>query len=343
MYRPATVVASVMLAAACAFPGAASARPIDFYCSQAGALGVSRTQVVDTTGGPRFGRQFQPDGTSFLQPGEVVLTFDDGPYGPTTGSILDTLDRFCAKATFFAVGRIAVAQPETLRSVVDRGHTLGGHTWAHANLNVLSDQRRAVEVEKGFSALTEIAGARVAPFFRFPYLAHPESELERLSERNVAVFGIDVDSTDSHGQHVSANRIVTRTLDQLEKTGKGIILMHDLKANTAAALPDLLVALKEKGYRLVHIVPAAAFEPNSAYSAEVADVIARRGKPEQVAKATAAPARHLEASVVVKAPRNLGKGRKVHQRTTQGDAKPRKGKRGKRGKVEAKNGPFRRI
>lgn len=172
---------------------AARARPLDFYCSAEHALGVSRTVVIDTTGGPRFGRQFQDQGTSFLAPGEVVLTFDDGPFVVSTGSILQTLDRFCAKATFFAVGRMAIAQPEVLREVARRGHTIAGHTWEHANIARLGEDAQIAEVEKGFSALTEVVGRHVAPFFRFPYLRAPESELERLAKRNVAVFGIDVD------------------------------------------------------------------------------------------------------------------------------------------------------
>lgn len=342
MCRWAAVLAAALMAVSVC-TGAATARPIDVYCSQPEALGVSRFQAIDTTGGPRFGLQFQPEGTSFLAPGEVVLTFDDGPFAPTTGPILDTLDRFCTKATFFAVGRVALSQQETLKSLVRRGHTLGGHTWAHANLNTLGNERRAVEVEKGFSALTEIVGAaHVAPFFRFPYLAHPKGELERLSERNVAVFGIDVDSTDSHGQHVSAERIVSRTLKQLEVRGKGIILLHDLKSNTAAALPALLKGLKENGYRLVHIVPAAPFEPNAAFSAEVAETVTKKARTKVAVNAAAPARRQSEKPTVLKASRNVGKGRTIHQRSTAGDDKARKGKRGKRSKVEAKNGPFRR-
>ncbi|MFO1170009.1 MAG: polysaccharide deacetylase family protein [Hyphomicrobiaceae bacterium] len=341
MYRLAAVLTAAFVAVGLG-AGAATARPIDAYCSLPEALGVSRFQSIDTTGGPRFGLQFQPEGTSFLAPGEVVLTFDDGPYAPTTGAILDTLDRFCTKATFFAVGRLALSQQETLKSLVSRGHTLGGHTWAHANLSALGVDRRAVEVEKGFSALSEIVGPHVAPFFRFPYLTHPEAELERLSKRNVAVFAIDIDSTDSHGQHVSGERIVSQTLKQLEMRGKGIILLHDLKSNTAKALPALLQALKEKGYRIVHIVPAAPFEPNAAFSAEVAEKVIEKAQTK-VAANTAVPARRQAAKpVVLKASRNVGKGRTARQRSTAGDDKLRKGKRGKHSKVEAKNGPFRR-
>jgi hypothetical protein len=91
------------------------------------------------------------------------------------------------------------------------------------------------------------------------------------------------------------------------------------------------------------MVPAAPFEPNTAYSAEVAETIAKRAKPDRVIKSAAVRPKRLEASVAVKASRNLGKSRKVHQRATQGGARSSKVKTTKRGKIEAKNGPFRRI
>lgn len=337
------LVAGLVLSAS----GAVQARPFDGTCGAGQGLGVSRTEVIDTTGGPRFGLQFQNAGTSFLAPGEVVLTFDDGPFAPSTKPILDTLDRFCVKATFFAVGRMAIVQPETLKLIGRRGHTIAGHTWAHANVARLGEANRIAEVEKGFSALSEVLGGPIAPFFRFPYLNAPESELARLSARNVAVFGIDVDSTDSHGQRVPVRRIVERTLAGLEKTGKGIILLHDLKDNTAAALPELLAALKEKKYRLVHIVPKKSFEPNAAFTAEVAEVIVKRQQKldgAQGKQLAAVKANELAGSI--RPPRHLKKAKAGYPRaTTKAKAKGRRGKskRGTAEQVAPVNGPFRRT
>lgn len=70
-----------------------------------------------------------------LQPGEVVLTFDDGPVPGRTDSILDTLDRYGVKATFLMVGQMAQNHPETARKVAARGHSIGSHTWGHPNLS----------------------------------------------------------------------------------------------------------------------------------------------------------------------------------------------------------------
>jgi peptidoglycan/xylan/chitin deacetylase (PgdA/CDA1 family) len=324
-------------------PRGAEARPFDVDCSR--GLGVSRVEVVDTVGGPRFGRQFQGNGTSFLAPGEIVLTFDDGPLAVSTKPILATLDRYCAKATFFAVGRMAIIQPETLKEIARRGHTIAGHTWAHVNVAHLGEMERIAEVEKGFSALAEVLGGSVAPFFRFPYLNAPESELERLSQRNVAVFGIDVDSTDSQGQNAPAKRIVERTLAGLEKTGKGIILLHDLKETTAAALPDLLAALKEKGYRLVHLVPKKYLEPNAAFSAEVAEVILKRQQSidAKAGRLVAAAPNSGEFAGNIRPVRHLSRGKARYQRTVKSGKTTRKGRTKRSSAQQIKAGPFGRI
>src|SRR5262245_35106441 len=93
----------------------------------ANALGVSRTIEIDTTGGPWFGA---PQGDpNFLAPGEVVLSFDDGPGPQSTRAILAALAAECTKATFFVVGEMVAAYPDVVREIDAQGHTIGTHTW----------------------------------------------------------------------------------------------------------------------------------------------------------------------------------------------------------------------
>jgi peptidoglycan/xylan/chitin deacetylase (PgdA/CDA1 family) len=82
-------------------------------------LGVSRVAEIDTTGGPRFGEQYPGD--HLLQAGEVVLTFDDGPFPNDTKAILDALAAQCTKATFFNVGGMAAAYPDLAKEVASQG------------------------------------------------------------------------------------------------------------------------------------------------------------------------------------------------------------------------------
>src|SRR5581483_10072992 len=118
----------IMLAAAVA-PGMAAAAP----CANPNALGLSRTVEVDTTGGPGFGFE-QYNAHDFLLLKEVVLTFDDGPWPNNTRAVLQALEHHCVKAIFFPIGKHALWHPEILKEVAAAGHTIGGHTWSHANL-----------------------------------------------------------------------------------------------------------------------------------------------------------------------------------------------------------------
>ena len=219
------------------------------------ALGLARTVEVDTTGGPGFGFE-QYKAHDFLVLKEVVLTFDDGPWPGNTPAVLAALAHHCTKATFFPVGKHALWHPEILKQVAAGGHTIGGHTWSHANLAGAkaakaarvqkarcraSDQpaRPGVEeIEKGFSAIKLALGGPPAPFFRFPFLKDPKDQLDYLGTRNIAVFSHDLDSFDFKMR--KPEDVIKSVMTKLERKGKGIILMHDFQQATAKAMPDLL-------------------------------------------------------------------------------------------------------
>ena len=236
-------------------------------CNNPNALGIARTVEVDTTGGPAFGSE-QYKANDFLLLKEIVLTFDDGP-SPHTRAVLDALAQHCTKAIFFPVGKQALRHPEILKEVAAAGHTIGGHTWSHAKLaSKMSWPKRAAqkgnaelsmnsgaieEIEKGFSAIKLAIGEAPAPFFRFPYLQAPKEAMEYMATRNIAVFSHDLDSFDF--RKGSPEDVIKSVLSKLERKGKGIILMHDLKQHTAAALPQLLSELKAQGYKVVHMRP----------------------------------------------------------------------------------------
>src|SRR4029078_6020093 len=150
-------------------------------CATPDALGVSRTVVIDTTGGPGFGflqyKQFD-----FLTDKEIVLTFDDGPW-PTTPAVLKALADECTKAVFFPVGKHTTYHQEILKQVAAAGHTVGSPTLSHAHLDSkkLTEVQVREEIEKGFSAVKMAIGTAPAPFFRFPALAHTQPALAYLA------------------------------------------------------------------------------------------------------------------------------------------------------------------
>ena len=102
-----------------------------------GSLGVARVVEIDSTGGQGFGFEHFKS-YDFLRDGEVVLTFDDGPWPDNTPAVLRALSEQCTKAMFFPIGKHAIWHPEILKQVAAAGHTIGSHTWSHADLSKLT-------------------------------------------------------------------------------------------------------------------------------------------------------------------------------------------------------------
>jgi len=228
-------------------------------CANADALGVSRVVEVDTTGGPGFGFEHFKQ-LDFLADKEVVLTFDDGPWPANTPAVLKALAEQCTKAVFFPIGKHATYHPEILKQVAAAGHTVGAHTWSHANLNAkkMTEQLAKDEIEKGYSAVKLALGTAPSPFFRFPELQHGQAAMAYLGSRNIAMFSCDLDSFDFRAK--TAEQIVTTVMTKLDKQGKGIILMHDFQKHTAEAMPALLQRLKAGGYKVVLVKAKAPMQ-----------------------------------------------------------------------------------
>ena len=195
-----------------------------------------------------------------------MLTFDDGPW-PTTPAVLKALADECTKAVFFPIGLHSTYHPDILKQVAAAGHTVGAHTWSHADLHSkkLSEQQGKDEIEKGFSAIKMALGAAPSPFFRYPGLAHTQPTLDYLGTRNIAMFSVDIDSLDFKSS--SPDQVINTVMTKLDKQGKGIILMHDLQKNTAQALPTILRRLKAGGYKVVEMKAKAPLETLPEYDA----------------------------------------------------------------------------
>ena len=149
-------------------------------CNNPNALGISRVVEVDTTGGPGFGfEHFKSH--DFLREGEVVLTFDDGPWPKNTPAVLAALAAHCTKAIFFPIGLHATYEPGILKQVAAAGHAIGSHTWCHQDLSktkgtcLVNGKRESVEydpkdeIEKGISAVHWAVGGPLRPISAFPH------------------------------------------------------------------------------------------------------------------------------------------------------------------------------
>jgi peptidoglycan/xylan/chitin deacetylase (PgdA/CDA1 family) len=227
------------------------------------ALGTARTLAVNSKATPRVGRKEFPD-TLPLQDKELVLTFDDGPWPTTTPKILDALKRECVLATFFLVGRNAQAHPAIARRELAEGHSIGHHSFSHPLLNRLPLAKAEAEIDRGIAA-DELAlyGKRstepTSPFFRFPGFASSPALLDYVNGRGMVVFGADVWASDWLPQ--TPEQELHLILTRIAKVRRGIVLLHDIKAQTARMLPAFLRELKRRGYHIVHAVPAGPGTP----------------------------------------------------------------------------------
>jgi len=186
-----------------------------------------------------------------LMPGEVILTFDDGPRPGKTEAILETLDRYGVGATFMMLGTSAERHPDLVRLVAQRGHTIGTHTYDHANLSELGNAEAMAEIAAGEEAVAKALGHPPSPFFRFPYLAQTGFLRTSLVQSNVVVLDVDIDSKDYFSD--TPAKVMARTLARLDARGSGIILFHDIHARTVAMLPDFLAELDSRGYSVVRL------------------------------------------------------------------------------------------
>ncbi len=222
------------------------------------ALGTSRTLIVETSALPRIGTM-QYNRSLPLNDHEVVITFDDGPLPPYSNRILETLAAECVKATYFMVGQMARAYPDTVRKIYNAGHTIGTHSQRHPfGLGDLGMKRISSEVDEGIASVQNAVGnARaVAPFFRIPGLARSYQAESYLAAQKLSVWSADEVADDWH-RRISPEQIVIRAMRRIEARGnRGVLLLHDIQPATALALPTLLRELKARGYKIVHAVPA---------------------------------------------------------------------------------------
>lgn len=191
---------------------------------------------------PRLFRWLVPGGIFRMPAGErrVYLTFDDGPIPEMTPWVLDTLDDFGVKATFFMVGDNVRRHPELLEEVRRRGHAVGNHTMHHLQGSKSSSQRYLEDVEE--------AGALIgSPLFRPPHGWLRPGQRRRLA-RDFRLVMYDLVTRD-YSRKLSA-RDVVGNVKRYARPG-AIIVFHDsLKSapRIKEALPEALEWLKSEGY-----------------------------------------------------------------------------------------------
>jgi peptidoglycan/xylan/chitin deacetylase (PgdA/CDA1 family) len=185
----------------------------------------------------------------------VALTFDDGPNDPWTLRIADVLDSYGVQGTFFIVGQNADAHPDIVRTLVQRGHLVGNHSYHHQKRYAIF-QLHYGELDQTERSIASAAGVCPA-FFRTPNGFHTPWQLHAVSSHHMHTIGWDLQPNDWE-QH-DANKLVQDVVSSA-KPGS-IILLHDGedtravtdRSVTAGALPGIIEGLRAKGYRFVRL------------------------------------------------------------------------------------------
>ena len=190
---------------------------------------------------------------------QVCLTFDDGPNPDATPRILDTLAQFRVRATFFVLGPHAERWPDLVHRAIVEGHQVGNHGYFHRKLHLKSPFYVKRDLTLGKRAI-ERAGAATPKYFRAPHGFRSPWVTAIASSLGERTIGWSLGVWDSDRPGVKA--IVDRTL---EGTRPGsIILLHDGdgyningdRTQTAAALPEIITGLRDRGYEFVTLPPA---------------------------------------------------------------------------------------
>lgn len=178
----------------------------------------------------------------------VYLTFDDGP-SIYTQDILDILDRYDVKATFFVVGKETESAKKSLKRIVEDGHALGMHSYSHVYSEVYASvDNFAGDFTKLRDYLYEVTGVK-SSIYRFPGGSSntvskiPMGEFaDYLDSQGVVFFDWNISSGDALSEKLSAEAIVKNCTENITRYGTSVILLHDTaeKKSTVEALPMII-------------------------------------------------------------------------------------------------------
>jgi hypothetical protein len=157
---------------------------------------------------------------------------------------------------------MAKANPKLLQQIAERGHTIGTHSMGHPiKFRRLSAEAGIAQLDDGIAATAAALGdaGKLAPFFRFPGFGWTEPVQARAASEGIMIWGADMPADD--WRRISPKEVARRAISRIEAKGKGVLLLHDIHQRTVEALPVILKELKERGFRIVHVVPSSTERP----------------------------------------------------------------------------------
>lgn len=182
---------------------------------------------------------------------QIALTFDDGPHPSETLKILDILDKYNVKATFFVVGKHVNWYPKSVIEASERGHEIGNHTYTHPNINSLSKKAIIDEIKSCEEVILEKTGKRPA-VFRPPFGNFDKDMMEEVS-RETGYTTILWSSVDVKDWQNPSPELMSRQIIENTKSGD-IVLLHDYSTeSTVKSLETIIPSLIQRGYQFVTV------------------------------------------------------------------------------------------
>lgn len=185
----------------------------------------------------------------------AYLTFDDGPSASTTPRILNTLDKYNVKATFFIIGDMAITNPNLVKMEANDGQSIGNHTYSHNYKKIYSNPNAFIgDINRCQAVLKSILGNNFnSRLVRFPGGSFgTRLEPFRKALKNAGYHYIDWNDLtgDAEGQNIPVDKLLSNLKKYTSGKDHVVILMHDApdKVTTVQALPQAIEYLKTQGY-----------------------------------------------------------------------------------------------
>lgn len=185
----------------------------------------------------------------------LALTFDDGPFAPTTGPLLDELARRGVHATFFLIGEQIAGNEELIRRLADEGHQIGIHTWNHVGLSGLGDRDFDAQVGRTADALRALVGGE--GFALRPPYGYVDEGVKTRAGTPIVLWSVDPEDW----KYRDADRVARHILENA-KDGD-IVLLHDIYPTSAQAALTVIDTLQDRGFRFVTVDELAALRGQS--------------------------------------------------------------------------------
>ncbi|GHU53292.1 hypothetical protein FACS1894132_05050 [Clostridia bacterium] len=210
---------------------------------------TTSTTVTSTTTAP-MKDNFIPAPNRAIDPSKpmIALTFDDGPTGKNTLTILDLLTASGGRATFFNIGNSVEANSAAAKAIVAQGSQIAGHSWTHSDLTGLSSAEILSEMTRTRDVIKKVTGIDIT-MFRPPYGSSNANLLAVAKQVNEAAINWSIDSNDWNG--ASVDQIYNNIINNANKNG-AIVLCHENQANTPEAMKKVIPELA-KTYQLVTV------------------------------------------------------------------------------------------